>query len=357
MPFDVPGLTDVRSLNRDNLAAFLDGADATVPNSALRVLSDMNAGGAYLNLLYLAYIAKNALPDTADDEWLARWAYILFGGPKAATFAAGTITVTGAIGAVLPGGSIFATTDGVQYQVGSADTILSAASTPVAVTCLTAGAIGNRDAGTPMALTVAANVNAQAAVILIDGGANAESNDDLRTRVLLRLRRPPQGGDADDYVEWALSVPGVTRAWATPNGMGIGTVIVRVMFDDIRASNDGLPNAADLGLVSAYLDTVRPVCVKDFAVVAPIPQGVAITIRNLSDDTPAMRLAIAGAVRQLLTERAAPGQTIFASWVSAAISEVVGGGSFDLDFADAVMSSPGNIASLNAAAGGGITYP
>lgn len=356
MPFVVPDLATVRGLNRDALSAYLPGADATVPNSVLRVLSDQNAAGAYLNLLYLAYIAKNALPDQSESEWLARWAYILFGGPKEATFASGTITVTGPANALLPGGSIFATADGIQYQVGSADTYLSGSATSVAVTCLTAGAIGNRDPGTPMTLTVAANVDAQATVVLLDGGTDAENDDDLRTRVLLRLRRPPQGGDADDYVQWALSVPGVTRAWATPNGMGIGTVIVTVLCDQLRASNNGLPTPDDRAAVGAYLDTVRPVCVKDFAVVAPILQGIAITIRNLSDDTPSMRLAIEAAVQQLLLERAAPGQTIYSVWVSSAIAGVVGDGYFDLVFADAVMASPGNMASLYAGAGGGITY-
>ncbi|MET3485355.1 baseplate J/gp47 family protein [Methylobacterium sp. 1973] len=357
MPFNLPDLPSVRRENRDNLAAFLPGADASVPNNALRVLSDQNAGGAFLNLKYLAYIAKNALPDQSEGDWLLRWANILFGGPKAATFAAGTIAVTGVKGTLLEAGSILSTSDAVEYQT-AADVYLSADATPVAVTCLTAGAIGNRDAGAPLSLSVAVSgVNAQATVILIDGGADTESDDDLRTRVLLRLRRPPMGGDADDYVQWTLAVPGVTRAWSSPNGMGIGTVVVRFLCDALRAGNGGLPTDDDVANVRAYLDTVRPVCVKDFFVVAPIPQGLEITIRNLSDDTPSMRLAIEAALQMLLLERAAPGQTIYAAWVSAAISEVVGEGYFDLDFEDAVMASPGHMASLSAAAGGGISYP
>ncbi|MCJ2102463.1 baseplate J/gp47 family protein [Methylobacterium sp. E-046] len=357
MPFALPDLPTVRRTNRDNLAAFLKGADASVPNNALRVLSDQNAGGAFLNLKYLAYIAKNALPDKAEGDWLLRWAYILFGGPKAATFASGTIAVTGVKGTLLPAESILATSDSVEYQT-KADVYLSGLATEVAVACLTAGAIGNRDAGAPLSLSVAvSNVNADAKVVRIDGGADTESDDDLRTRVLLRLRRPPQGGDADDYVQWALAVPGVTRAWSSPNGMGIGTVVVRFLCDALRAGNAGLPTDADLAAVRAYLDTVRPVCVKDFFVVAPIPQRLAIKIRNLSDDTPSTRLAIEAALQMLLLERAAPGQTIYAAWVSAAISEVVGDGYFDLDFADAVMASPGHMASLAASAGGGIAYP
>ena len=237
MPFPIPDLTATRRTNRDNLAAFLLGADASVPNNALRVLSDQNAGGAYLNLLYLQWCARNFLPDQAERKWLRRWALILFGGWKAATFALGTISVTGPQGALLPGGSIFATSDGVQYQAGNADTYLSGASTAVAVTCLTAGAMGNRDGGAPLTLTVAANVDAQATVVALDGGADEEGDEDLRTRVLLRLRTPPMGGDATDYLQWTLAVPGVTRAFPAPREMGPGTMTVRFLCDQARAAN------------------------------------------------------------------------------------------------------------------------
>ncbi|MFY9293369.1 MAG: baseplate J/gp47 family protein [Methylorubrum rhodinum] len=357
MPWTTPTLTEIRRVNRDNLGAYLPGADASVPNNALRVLSDQNAGGAYLALLYLDYIANNALPDRAETAWLDRWADILFGGRKAATFAEGTVVVTGTPGAVLPAEAVFATSDGVQYQA-KALTYLSDEPTPVTVACLTAGAIGNRDAGAPLGLSAAVSgVDAAAVVRRMEGGADPESDDALRSRVLLRLRRPPMGGSQDDYVQWATAVAGVTRAWAEPNGMGLGTVVVRVLCDDLRATSAGLPSDADLDRVRAYLDTVRPVCVKDFFVVAPVLQGLAIRIRKLSTDTPSMRLAIEASLQAMLLERAEPGQTIHACWVSDAISDAVGDGSFDLDFEDAEMASRGHMGSLSPIYGGGISYP
>ena len=356
MPFTLPDLPSVRRQNRDNLAAFLEGADASVPNSALRVLSDMNAGGAFLNIKYLQWLAKNFLPDLAEKGWLDRWANILFGGRKAATFASGTITVTGVKGTKLPAGSPLATSDGVQYQT-AADVYLSATATQVAVTCLTAGAIGNRDAGTPLSITVAAsNVNAQATVVLIDGGADVEDDDDLRTRILLRIRNPPMGGCATDYQQWTLSLPGVTRVWVAPCEMGPGTVTVRFACDVLRASSDGLPTADDCALAKAFLDTVRPVTVADLFVPQPIPQGIVPRILNLSTDTPSLRLAIEAALQAMLLDRAAPGQTIFACWVSDAISEAVGDVTFDLATGDFVMANLGSIASLKAQYGGGIAF-
>lgn len=356
MPFNLPDLPTVRRQNRDFLAAFLEGADASVPNSALRVLSDQNAGGAFLNLKYLQWLAKNFLPDLAEKGWLDRWANILFGGRKAATFASGTITVTGTPGVKLAAGSILATSDGVEYQT-AADVYLSAAATPVAVTCLTAGAIGNRDPGALLSLTIAvSSVDAQATVVLIDGGADTESDDDLRVRILLRIRNPPMGGCATDYEQWTLSLPGVSRVWVAPMEMGIGTVTVRFACDVLRASNDGLPTPDDCAMAKAYLDTVRPVTVADLFVLAAIPQGIVPRILNLTDTSPSTKLAIGASLQAMLLEKAAPGQTIFACWISDAITEAVGDATFDLATGDFAMANAGSIATLRQQFGGGIAF-
>lgn len=356
MPFALPDLPTVRRQNRDFLAAFLEGADASVPNSALRVLSDQNAGGAFLNLKYLQWLAKNFLPDLAEKGWLDRWANILFGGRKAATFASGTATVTGTPGVTLAAGSILATSDGIQYQT-AADVILSAAATPVAVTCLTAGAIGNRDPGALLSLTVAvSSINAQATVVLIDGGADTESDDDLRVRILLRIRNPPMGGCATDYEQWTLSLPGVSRVWVAPMEMGIGTVTVRFACDVLRASNDGLPTPDDCALAKAYLDTVRPVTVADLFVLPTIPQGIVPWILNLTDTSASTKLAIEVSLQAMLLEKATPGQTIFACWISDAITDAVGDATFDLASGDFVMANAGSIASLRQQFGGGIAF-
>lgn len=352
MPWTTPTLREVRALNRDNLSAYLPGADASVPNSVLRVLSDQNAGGAYLTLLYLDWLSRQFLVDTAETEWLDRHAQIWLNGRKASTYASGTVNVTGAPGVLLPSGSIFQSSDAIQYQT-TQDYYLGTESTAVAVNALSAGSAGNRTAGAILNLTVAASgVDAQATAILITGGADAENDDDLRTRVLLRIRKTPMGGDADDYVQWALSVPGITRAWVAPLELGIGTVTVRVMADDLRASSGGFPIQDDLNAVIAYLNTVRPVATKDLFVYGPIPYPLTIRIANLSSDTPSTRIAIEAALRKMLFDRAAPGQTIFASWVAEAISGALGEESHDLYFSNAVMPSKGHMATLAA-----IIYP
>jgi uncharacterized phage protein gp47/JayE len=106
--------------------------------------------------------------------------------------------------------------------------------------------------------------------------------------------------------------------------MGIGTVTVRFMMDDLRADNDGFPTQADCNTVAAYIDTVRPVAVKDFFVEAPIKQPIDFQIMNLNPDTPATRGAIEDSINQMLFNYAAPGQTIFAAWKYTAVMTAPG---------------------------------
>jgi uncharacterized phage protein gp47/JayE len=153
------------------------------------------------------------------------------------------------------------------------------------------------------------------------------------------------GGDATDYEQWALAVPGVTRAWAAPNEMGIGTT-VRFLMDDLRASDDGWPTPADVNAVAAYIDQMRPVTVKDCFVVAPIKQFLDITISALVPDTEAAA-AIETSLDNMLLQMAAPGQTIYSAWVSYAIMNAADVQSFDLvTNTGYVMGSNGNMAVL-----------
>jgi uncharacterized phage protein gp47/JayE len=169
----------------------------------------------------------------------------------------------------------------------------------------------------------------------------------LRARVLLRIQEPPQGGAEIDYVQWALGVPGVTRAWCAPLEMGMGTVTVRPMMDNLRASEQGFPRRSDLIEVTNALDRLRPVTVKDMFVVSPIRQRVDVIINRLQPDTPAVRAAIGQSLQEMLRERAQPGRTIFAAWKNFAIMSAPGVDSYSLGNPnDSVMPSPGHLAVL-----------
>jgi uncharacterized phage protein gp47/JayE len=358
MPWSTPTLKEVRSLVRDSIRGQLPGADATIPNSVLRVMSDTQGGLCHLVLQYIDWLSLQLLPDTAETEWLDRhgdiWLTNADGsqGRKMATFAEGTALATGDENSILPQFSQIFKSDvngnRIGYQTMEQAVMLADAAVPVPVQALDPGAIGNCDPGDFLTLTAPPSpINSTMVVEAIAGGADEESDDDLRARVLKRIRQPPMGGDKTDYEQWALAVPGVTRAWCSPQEMGIGTVTLRFMMDQLRADNNGFPLSDDLDTVRSYIDTVRPVTTKDFWVLGPIPQPINVTIGNLNPDTTAARAEIIDSLDAMLLLRSAPGQTIFSAWVSYAIMSAPDVESFDLlDATDYVMPSNGHIAVL-----------
>jgi hypothetical protein len=96
--------------------------------------------------------------------------------------------------------------------------------------------------------------------------------------------------------------------------------------------------------------------VKDFFVVAPIPEPIDFGIFNLTNDDAGTRAAIEASVRAMLRAKAKPAwalngvtqpaETIWAAWVSEAIMAAEGVESFDLNMFDHVMPSPGHMAVL-----------
>lgn len=360
MAWTTPTLREVRAMVRDDITAALSGA-VLIGNSVLRVISDSQAGLAHLLLRYLDWLAEQFLPDTAETEWLDRhgdiWLVNADGsvGRKGATLASGTVTMTGTNGVIVPSGTTVGYSTELTYETTEQVT-LGVTPTTVPVRALQPGTIGNRLMGDTLNLSnTVSGINTNALVVEIDGGVDEESDDELRARILFRIQNPPMGGDANDYVAWATAVAGVTRAWVS-NEMGVGTVTVRFMMDDLRIAQEGLPNFADVQKVTDYIDTVRPVALKDRWVLSPAPEQIDFRIVNLDDDTTSTRAGIESAVRAMLREKAAPAhqingiqqsaETIYAAWVSDAISSVTGVNHFKLDMTDHEMPYPGSIAVL-----------
>lgn len=355
MSFSVPSLSQLRAIARDALAGKLK-IGALLPNSRARFLSDAAAGLAHLCLKYVTWVSDQIFPDKAGDEWLrGRHAKIWLGGDKAASFASGFIDATGIAGSVVPQGSRLAF-GSIAYETQEMAT-LSGDATRIPIIALVAGVVANLDAGTELTFTVPPDgVNGTATVVSLYGGVDAESTEELRFRVLQRIRNPPMGGDAEDYVKWLLDVPGVTRAWCAPLEMGIGTVTLRFMMDNVRAKQMGFPGTEDINFMQNQIDLVRPVAVKDRFVVSPIPEPISFTIYNLQPDNASIRASIEKNLRAMIFDRAAPAhakngvtvpaKTIFRAWLYSTIMDTDGVESFVLDAGDFVMPSNGSLAVL-----------
>lgn len=348
MPWSTPALREVRELVRDNIRAYLPGADASVPNSVLRVLGDAQGGLCHLNLQYIDWLALQLLPDTAETEWLDRHGDIWLVnsdstiGRKQATFAEGPVSFEGTDGTIIPAGTLLtAATGGTEYET-TAEVIIGTVATEGNIRALDAGSGGNLPEGESLGLLTPGVTSVTA--INVTGGVDTENDDDLRARILQRIQNPPMGGSQADYVTWALAVPGVTRAWAAAE-QGPGTITVRFLMDELRAEDDGWPQPTDVQTVHDYINLKRPVTVKDTYVVAPIKEFVDVTIEDLVPES--AQGAVEASLRDMLFQMAAPGQTIYAAWISYAIMNAPGVQSFRLvTTQDWVMPSLGNMAVL-----------
>jgi uncharacterized phage protein gp47/JayE len=297
------------------------------------------------------------LPDTAESEWLDRHAQIWLVnadgsvGRKLSTVAAGSIEATGTIGSVIPMGQFLLGDNNVQYQV-TEQVFIGSGPTPVPTQATTGGTIGNLDPDTTMAFSPGppSGVAALTTVIVMEGGADPETDDELRARILRRIQQPPMGGAAYDYEAWALEVPGVSRAWCSPLEMGIGTVTLRFMMDDLRAPT-GIPNDSDVAQVYTYVSSKRPVAVKDFWVEAPIPFPIDITIIDLVVDNESTEGSIYNQLVEMFYERAVPGSPMYRSWVDEAISIAVGEDHHETSYQTTNMAGNGYLPIL-----GTITY-
>jgi uncharacterized phage protein gp47/JayE len=326
MPWTTPTLRETRTLTRDYVLSQL-GAVAMIPNSVLRIMSDAMSGLAHLTMLYIDWLAKQLLPDTAETEWLDRHGIIWLKnadgskGRKVATYATGSILFQGNFGVVVPSGTICTGQNNVDYQTVEIVTLGNAGASAPAI-ALTAGEIGNLSATAELSIQTAID-GVTSATLDGDmaGGVDTESDDQLRERILFRIQKPPMGGDKDDYEAWTMSIPGVTRAWCAPTEMGPGTVTVRFMMDVVRDYNNGFPLASDCMLVKTYLDTVRPVAVKDLFVVSPIPMPVDMLITKLAPNTTAQINAIEASCIERFRLKAIPGEIFYRAWVDEAISD------------------------------------
>lgn len=232
--FAKPSLQSLINLAESNFNTRVPGADARLRNSVLNTLARTVAGQAHLLHNYLDWIARQAIPDTADAENLDNWGGVWGVTRTSSSKAEGGVTFTGTNGTTIPAGTELQRSDGSLF-ITTADATISAGTATAATEAQTGGEDGNSAAGVAMRLvTPIEGVSSSGTVSAggIVGGVDPESDDGYRARIIARIQAPPHGGAKTDYEQWALAVAGVTRVWVAPIELGLGTVTVRFVKDD-----------------------------------------------------------------------------------------------------------------------------
>lgn len=304
MPFQMPDIKAMVQRARYAFRAETPGTDAWVWPNNIYVSAKVIGGAVWEVFGRLKWMDRQRFAMTATGYELDRHGLDYGIGRKAASYAQGSlIVVADSYPFTVPAGTVFTRpSDGASFTSTKAvDVGQWSLTATVPVVADVAGKSGNTTYGTPFdtALSGVASVNVDANGL--GQGADQETDDQLRVRILLRKRYPPHGGAESDYIQWGLSLPGVTRVFVKGRAYGKGTVGVWFLMDDTYLA--GIPQQADVVAMQDYIDTVAPVTA-NVIVQAPIADCVDITIRNLSPDTQAVREAVAAELHSLFRRTA-----------------------------------------------------
>lgn len=313
MPWETPTLKEILQLIASDIESRLEGVDPSLRRSFLHVLARAFSGALHGHYGFLNYISRQVFPDTAEAEFLRRWAKIWGIVPSPAWPAKGNVKFSGTDSSVIEKGTVVKRGDGIQYATVTEVTIVNG-SAIVEVEALSAGADTNAGNNNSLSLIepitgVLSTVNIESAGLT--GGMDEEDDSSLLNRLLRRIQQPPHGGAAHDYVDWALDRKAhgvaVTRAWLYPHELGIGTITLRFMMDDTY--QDGIPQSADLTTIKDYIESQRP-ATADLFVPAPIAQPLNPVINDLNPSDQTVKNAIEAELRDLLRRESIPGGKI-----------------------------------------------
>lgn len=248
-----------------------DGCDMSIRMYAL-------AAQLYSLWVQTNWLQNQCFPQTAAGTYLDHHAEIRGLRRREAVRASGVIrfAVNKAmtVDLTIAAGTVCSTPAGVEFE--TRETVLLPAgslSVDVPAFAVKAGLSGNVPAGSIVSMVhapvgVATCINQER----FSGGIDAESDVDLRGRVLSSYKRLPNGANAAYYEAQALEVEGVAAVVVLPKNRGVGTV------DVVIASESGIADETLIQTVKDKLDAQREICV-DIKVSAPTTVTVDVAVR------------------------------------------------------------------------------
>lgn len=146
------------------------------------------------------------------------------------------------------------------------------------IECETAGAVGNTASGSLLPIDFVAGLASATISSIHAPGKDAESDEQLRTRYMDKVRTPSTGGNKADYRKWALEVEGVGDAQVVPLWNGPGTVKVYLLKADKTPAGTPLVDEVQdyISPVAGAGDGKAPIGA-DVTVVAATAVNIAVT--------------------------------------------------------------------------------
>lgn len=322
MPLSRPSLETIYSRMKADLESRLKQSMWVdqinwVAESLLLISTAVASGGIHLLYGFLVQLSKELFFTTASEEFLD-WHAQLWNRPRLpATKSVGEVRFTGTDTTLIPAGTEVQTPDGTIYTTDSG-AVITGGIADVDITARVAGADGNVESETMELVSPIVGVDSDVEVLTQpNGGVDQESNKSLVARLLQRTRNPPRSGSPGDYERWALSVPGVGRAWArsAEEWYGAGTVGVIIASKSLEVVDAAIHDAVE----DYILDRDRKPVGADVDIVDPTPVDCGLNI-GISPDTTEIRTDISAKLLEIFIVDANPGGTILLSHLRKAIS-------------------------------------
>ena len=341
MAFERPSLSALQRRAVADAQGRIEGASPSLRTGVLGSLLSAVAAAVHGLYAFLQERSRQHVPYTATGADLERWAGMWGVIRKQPTIAAGAVTLTGAPGESIESETRLQSISGVEYLVMETVEIGEEGEVIAEVEATTAGRAGNVEAGAVLSfVSPLAGVDSEAVSENgIAGGADLESDESLRSRMLREIQDPPQGGSKADYERWALQVGPITRAWCFPIYNGPGSVRVYVVNDNHEGPE--LAAAGDVTAAFSYIDSVKPVGVviedpenpgeyiNGLEVMAPTKVPVDFEIDETPDDDN-VRAAMRASLADLFRREAVPEGGIALNKIIVALGTAAGVQNFNL---------------------------
>lgn len=262
------------------------------------------AVAAQLYALYAQaeWVSRQCFPQTAAGEYLDHHAKLRALERKQAECAQGVVRFYGDAAGdqdrTIPVGTVCMTQGLVRFATVQ-EGVLAAGETfvDISVQAVQAGAAGNVSAGTITVLAVApVGITGCSNPVAMMQGADRESDEQLRERILDSFARLPNGANCAYYEQMAEAFEDVVAAVAIPKKRGIGTV------DVVVATQSGVPEPELLDEIGQQLEKNREIAV-DVAVTGPETVPVDVEIRIAAQDCQPVCLQVEQAVRNYFSGR------------------------------------------------------
>ena len=299
-------------MNRPDLPTIFSRVKADLSPLELRytlskILSHVISGTAHMLYGFIENLANSTLPDSKTRWVLEKWCSLFNVPRKLAQYSKIRIKVRASEPITLDESTVWRHESDLKYRLQN----LTEINTPedeiyigeCEVVCTTIGAQGNRKPGETLKVTgTIANLNSEAEVKnIIESGADLESDESLRNRLVTRLRRPPQGGCPYDYIAWLKALPEVEQAWVLPRPNG-ERGLVRLTY--LKKTQNPIPNQEECNQV---LEKILKICPATANIEVTPPEKVELNIVLHSDPSDELTLEeIRNEIRYLLLKKAAP---------------------------------------------------